>query len=59
MSESTESLPTSEFTTSQLMWTARLLTHVRKPENLITYLIFTAWMKFMGAAEYLPSVTIG
>lgn len=41
------------------LWTGRLLMHMRKPENLVVYLVFTAWMKFMGVAEQLPSITIG
>ena len=41
------------------LWTGRLLMHMRKPENLVTYLVFTAWMKFMGVADKLPSITIG
>ena len=41
------------------LWVGRLLIHMRKPENLITYLVFTAWMKFMGIQEYIPSITIG
>lgn len=46
-------------TASQVLWTARLLTHMRKPENLITYLILTAWMKFMGVASHIPTITVG
>lgn len=38
---------------------ARLLCHIRKPENLLTWLVFSAWMKFMGIAAYIPTVTIG
>lgn len=38
---------------------ARLLCHIRKPENLLVYLAFSAWMKFMGIAAYIPTVTIG
>ena len=41
------------------VWFGRLLIHMRKPENLVTYLVFTAWMKFMGVAEHIPSITIG
>lgn len=41
------------------LWTGRLLMHMRKPENLVTYLVFTAWMKFMGVADKLPSITVG
>jgi hypothetical protein len=37
----------------------RLLQHLREPQNLITYLVLTAWMKFMGVAEHIPSITIG
>ena len=49
---SAEVLPTA-------LWTGRLLMHMRKPENLVTYLVFTAWMKFMGVAAHLPSITVG
>lgn len=38
---------------------ARLLTHLRNPQNLLTYMIFTAWMKFMGVSQYIPSITVG
>ena len=38
---------------------ARLLTHLRNPQNLLTYMIFTAWTKFMGIASYVPSITVG
>lgn len=41
------------------VWVGRLLLHMRKPENLVTYLVFTAWMKFMGVAEHVPTVTVG
>jgi len=36
-----------------------LLNHLRNPQNLLTYMIFTAWCKFMGVAQYLPTVSIG
>ena len=55
--ESSDS-PTAEVLPTAL-WTGRLLMHMRKPENLVVYLLFTAWMKFMGVAEQLPSITIG
>ena len=61
MMSSPESIPdssTSEVLPSAL-WTGRLLMHMRKPENLVTYLVFTAWVKFMGVADQLPSITIG
>lgn len=46
-------------TASQAMWTARLLCHMRNPQNLITYLILTAWMKFMGVSAHIPTITVG
>lgn len=36
-----------------------LLNHLRNPQNLLTYMIFTAWCKFMGVAQYIPTVTVG
>lgn len=41
------------------VWFGRILLHMRKPENLVTYLVFTAWMKFMGIAEHVPTITVG
>ena len=38
---------------------ARLICHLRKPENLLTWLVLSAWMKFMGIATHIPSITIG
>jgi len=37
----------------------RILQHLQNPQNLITYMIFTMWSKYMGIASYLPSITIG
>jgi len=37
---------------------ARLLCHLRKQENILAYLVFTAWMKFMGVAEHIPTITL-
>lgn len=45
--------------TQSLLWGARLLTHLRKPENLLVYLMVSAWAKFMGVSEYLPTITVG
>ncbi len=36
-----------------------VLNHLKDPQNLVTYLVFTAWCKFMGISSYIPSVTIG
>ena len=38
---------------------ATIMTHLKNPQNLLTYMIFTAWMKFMGVAEHIPSITVG
>ena len=38
---------------------ARLLAHLNKPQNLLTYLVLTAWLKFMGIATMIPSITVG
>ena len=50
--------PTDDVLPSSV-WFGRLLIHMRKPENLVTYLVFTAWMKFMGIAEHVPTITVG
>lgn len=38
---------------------AQVTAHLRNPQNLLTYMIFTAWMKFMGVASHIPSITVG
>lgn len=38
---------------------ARLLTHLKQPSNLLNYMIFTAWAKFMGIVNWIPTITIG
>ena len=38
---------------------AHLFKHMQNPQNLLTYMVFTAWCKFMGVAEHLPSISIG
>lgn len=38
---------------------ATAMKHLRNPQNLLTYMIFTAWMKFMGVAQHIPSITVG
>lgn len=35
----------------------RFLTHGR--ENFLEYLVFSAWLKFMGVSQYIPAVTVG
>ena len=36
-----------------------LLTHLRNPQNLLTYMVFTIWCKLMGVSQYIPTVTVG
>lgn len=36
-----------------------LIEHMRNPQNLLTYMVFTAWCKFMGISQYVPQITIG
>jgi hypothetical protein len=38
---------------------ARLLLHMRSPQNLMTYFVASAWIKFMGISQYIPTITIG
>ncbi len=46
-------------TCSDVTTTGRLLTHLKEPQNLLNYMLLTAWMKFMGVASMLPTVVIG
>ena len=45
-------------TTPSPSW-AHLLTHIRNPQNMLNYMILSAWLKFMGIAQHIPSVSIG
>jgi hypothetical protein len=38
---------------------AQVLCHLRNPGNLLNYMILSAWLKFMGIAAHIPSVSIG
>ena len=38
---------------------AHLLTHIRNPQNMLNYMILSAWLKFMGIAQHIPTVTFG
>jgi O-acetyl-ADP-ribose deacetylase (regulator of RNase III) len=50
---------TEEIACTEVVGWARVLQHAKEPQNLIVYLVLTAWMKFMGVAEHIPSITIG
>lgn len=43
---------------SDVTTAGRLLQHLREPQNLLNYMLLTAWMKFMGLASMLPTVVI-
>ena len=38
---------------------AQITAHLRNPQNLLTYMIFSAWCKFMGIASHIPSISVG
>ena len=38
---------------------AQALAHIRNPQNMLNYMILTAWLKFMGIAQHIPTVSIG
>jgi len=38
---------------------AQAIAHLRNPQNMLNYMILTAWLKFMGVAQHIPTVTFG
>lgn len=52
-----QELPVEECT--DVVGFARVLQHLRDPQNLLVYLCVSAWAKFMGIAGHLPQITIG
>ena len=52
-------LPASEALPGKAIHLGSFLNHLRNPQNLLTYMIFTAWCKFMGVSQYIPTVTVG
>ena len=38
---------------------ARVISHLNNSQNLMTYLVLTAWCKFMGVATLMPTITLG
>lgn len=53
------SLSDSEVCPPTPLTLAKVLTHIRQPQNLLNYMILTAYCKFMGLGEYIPSITFG
>lgn len=52
-----EAAPTQDVVSQVPPGLTRFLTHGR--ENLLEYLVFSAWLKFMGASQYIPAITVG
>jgi len=46
-------------TVKESLSSASVLQHLKNPQNLLTYLIFSAWCKFMGIASVIPTITLG
>jgi len=56
-----EVLPTSASITESCDMTGgvRLLNHLKDPQNLLNYMIFTAYCKYMEIFSWIPTITIG
>lgn len=37
----------------------RLIQHLKEPSNLLNYMIFTAYCKYMAVFSWIPTITIG
>ena len=37
----------------------RLIQHLKEPQNLLNYMIFTAYCKYMEIFSWIPTITIG
>lgn len=44
---------------TQTAQVAKLICHLKEPKNLLVWLVATAWSKYMGLQEYLPTITLG
>lgn len=56
---SDESIGSNPLDSNDVVTIGRLFQHLQNPQNLLGYLVFSAWCKFMGITQYLPSITIG
>lgn len=50
---------TNPLDSNDVVTVSRLIQHLQNPQNLLGYMVFTAWAKFMGIYTMLPSITIG
>jgi hypothetical protein len=49
---------TNAATCSDVTTAGRLLTHLREPQNLLNYMLLSAWLKFMNVTTMLPTIVI-
>ena len=49
---------TNAATCSDVTTTGRLLQHLREPQNLLNYMLLTAWLKFMNVTSMMPTIVI-
>ena len=56
-----EVLPTSASITESCDMTGgvRLLKHIQDPSNILNWMIFTAYCKYMSIFSWIPTITIG
>lgn len=49
---------TNAATCSDVTTTGRLLQHLKEPQNLLIYMVLTAWAKYMGISALIPTIVI-
>jgi len=52
-------LPCEQSVSGNSIQMMTILNHLRNPQNLLTYMVFTMWCKLMGVSQYIPTVTVG
>jgi hypothetical protein len=59
MSDEHNSVTTNPCDSGDVATIGRLLQHIQNPQHLLTYMVATAWVKFMDLTQYIPTITIG
>ena len=59
MSEEQNPVTTNSCDSGDVATLARLLAHMQNPQNLLAYMVASAWVKFMDFTQYIPTITIG
>ena len=59
MSEEQNPVTTNTCDSGDVAALARLFTHIQNPQNLLAYMVASAWVKFMNFSQYIPTITIG